>query len=100
MAATVDILIKLDGVQYTNETGLQTVSSLLDRSGVNFKKVALVVNSEDVATVTGAEEPEAAPTDNVRRKKTTGRKKTVAKKTVAKKTAARRKKTTARRRAR
>lgn len=69
--APVEILVRLSGVQYTNQTAVDSVTQVFDRAGINYKSVELAGGK-------------SAP------------KKTTAKKATAAKSATRKKKTTAR----
>lgn len=88
MPATVDVIVRLNGVQYTDETGLEIVKSVLERHSVNAVHVGLVSKA-------GSKKEEERK-DRVARKRTadrtgkTTRAKKTSKKTTAKKTARRR----------
>jgi NH3-dependent NAD+ synthetase len=96
MPKHIEVLAVLDGVQYTDQEALQTITNLLEQRNVNYHEVrilAAVVRTEVPAHP--ALGPMGEEVEEVKKKKTPKRKRTL------KKTAARRKtpKKTSRRKA-
>lgn len=43
---TVSVLVEMDGVQYTNDTAIETLTNLMDLRNVNYKSISLVEEPE------------------------------------------------------
>lgn len=78
MPQAVELLVRLDGVQYTNEEALHTITSLLERNGINHKGV-LLSPYEPVGRPKAERRTRTADEEPVRRKKKASSKKTARK---------------------